>query len=106
MKSSFLIFIILTLSCLFSTVWGQSKEETDSLLQAYNTQADDTNKVFILHQLLDRYMYNDIEKAKGYALERLELAKKLNYDKGIANSLFTLGNYYYNIGHLDSAKIL
>lgn len=106
MKSSFLIFIILTFSCLFSTVWGQSKEVTDSLLQAYNTQANDTNKVHILHQLLDRYMYNDIEKAKGYALERLELAQKLNYDKGIASSFFTLGNYYYNIDHLDSSKIL
>ncbi|MEB2778634.1 tetratricopeptide repeat protein [Algoriphagus sp. D3-2-R+10] len=106
MKTNCRLFIMLALSCIFFTAWGQNNEETDSLLLAYKTQANDTNKVSTLHHLLDRYMYNDIEKAKAYALERLELSKKLNFEKGIANSFFTLGNYYYNINNLDSAKIL
>lgn len=106
MKLRHHFFIILSLCCQLSKIQGQNLQEKDSLLHAYQTQPNDTNKVMLLHRLLDRYMYNDIEKAKGYALERLELAKELNYEKGIASSFYTLGNYYYNVDQLDSAKIL
>ncbi|WP_194778281.1 tetratricopeptide repeat protein [Pararhodonellum marinum] len=100
-------FFVLAMMLLLGFVCvGQDHSTVDSLMQAYQTLPDDTNKVHTLHRLLDGYMYNDVEKAKRFALERLALAKKLNFESGIANSYFTLGNYYYNINRLDSAKIL
>ena len=45
-----------------------------------------------------------MEKAKNYALERISLSKKLNFEDGLAGGYYHLGGYYKNIYNRDSAR--
>lgn len=88
----------------FLTV-SQNNKRIDSLKQAYSTQLNDSIKVKTISALYNAFLYKDIEIAKKYAQEELALSKEINFEKGIASSLYHLGVYYNNIDKIDSAKI-
>ena len=67
-----------------SPIYGQNPQQADSLEQVYQTQREDSSKAETLNLLFNAYVYNDIEKAKGYALEQLALSRQIDYRKGIA----------------------
>lgn len=84
--------------------FSQKNKKTDSLLQVYSSQPEDTLKVSIIASLYNLYLYQDHKLAKQYADEELKLSKKLNYKDGIGTSLYHLGVYYNNLDKIDSAK--
>lgn len=92
--------------CLFLATASnaQPQKKLDSLLNSYKIQPNDTVKVNTLLYLFNNYLYNNPKEAKKYALEKLALSKKLNYQKGIAKSYYLLGVWHYNLNNLDSAK--
>ncbi|MBC7865015.1 MAG: tetratricopeptide repeat protein, partial [Bacteroidia bacterium] len=58
----------------------------------------------ILFNIGNNYLSaNDIDSAKKYLDEALEIANKLNYLKGIAQSYVTLGQLYFKTGFNDKA---
>lgn len=81
---------------------GQSNQKADSLQRVYQTQQEDSSKVETLNLLFNAYLYNDIEKAKRYALEQLALSRRINYKKGVAQGNNNLGVYFNNTVNLDS----
>lgn len=83
---------------------GQSNQKSDSLQRVYQTQKEDSSKAETLNLLFNEYLYNDIEKAKRYALEQLTLSRRINYRKGVAQGNNNLGVYFNNTVDLDSCR--
>lgn len=79
-------------------------KEHDSLLKIYHTIPNDTAKASLLGKLHLSVLYSDIELAKKYALEQLQLSTKLNYVKRVAFANYNIGGYYKNVGQKDSAR--
>ncbi|PRX55514.1 tetratricopeptide repeat protein [Flagellimonas meridianipacifica] len=103
MKTSFhfpLFFVLF----FFLGLQAQQNQKLDSLLKIYHALPDDTTKVNILADLHLATIYNDVEKAKGFALERIALSKKLNFEYGLAGGYYHLGGYFKNTYHRDSAR--
>ena len=88
----------------FTLVQAQENQKLDSLLKLYEQLPDDTLKVNVLGKLYFEMRYSDMAHSVEYAQKQLGLAKKLNYDNGLANGYGHIGNYYLNIGQGDSAK--
>lgn len=83
---------------------SQNEKKIDSLLKIYNSLPDSIEKVNTISALYNTYLYKDVDVAKKYADGELALSKKINFEKGIANSLYHIGVYYNNIDEIDSAK--
>ena len=97
------ILLLLLLICT-GLIHAQSQMDIDSLLNVYQTQKLDTNKVRTLNQVVNYYMYRDRVKAKEFAMEELELAEQLDYTSGIALANYQIGIVYNNLDLIDSAK--
>ena len=95
-----LIFILLVNQYLFS----QSKLNIDSLLTVYKNQTLDTIKIRTVNHIINYYMYRSKAETKKYALEQLNMSKKIDYKSGLALANYHLGNLYHNKSQLDSAK--
>jgi signal transduction histidine kinase len=80
------------------------KKQIDSLTRLISTEKIDSNKIKLTNELAWVY-YQDkqSEKAQKIAFENIERAKKLNWNKGIANSYETLADFYYNSSQFDSS---
>jgi two-component system sensor histidine kinase UhpB len=68
--------------------------------KALQTQKEDTNKVNLLTRVSDAYSFNYPDTALVYAQQAIDLAEKINFERGILNanrslirSLTTLGNF-------------
>ncbi len=61
------------------------------------TVKEDTSKVNLLNKLFGEYEFDDEEKAKEYLRKALELSRKIDYQKGLADS-------YTNLGFLEQDK--
>ncbi|HUZ59919.1 MAG TPA: ATP-binding protein [Hanamia sp.] len=91
----FLVLLIAVNSVLI--VFGQSR---DTLLQRLATAKEDTNKVNLLNAISFRYAWSDADTSIMYAQHAVDLAQKINMEKGIADAQLnmcaaftTLGNY-------------
>lgn len=84
-------------------MYAQSKNEIDSLEKLLNKSIHDTLKLQILTDLNWAYINSDLEKAKIFAIKEIDIAKKINNDKWIAQGYNDLGISYYRLGLLDSA---
>ncbi len=64
-----------------------------------------TDSVFnmALSGMANYYKFNDFDSAFYYGYKALNLAQKINFTKGEANSLFELGVAYGNLGNLTKA---
>ena len=88
------ILISLTTSNLLAKLTGQ--EKIDSLSAELPNAKQDTNYVKLLKDLSFALYGTNPDKGIEYGLLALELAKKLEWNKGIADSYNSLGVNYYN----------
>jgi tetratricopeptide (TPR) repeat protein len=63
----------------------------------------DTNQVKIIYRIADAYKSIDVDAAKQYSDQGLELAKKINWPKGIAAFYDIQGSLYNNNGSYEKA---
>ena len=101
MKRLFFCLYLIQIPCLLTS---QNNKKIDSLLNSFNSLPDGIEKVNTISALYNTYLYKDIDVAKKYADDELTLSKKINFEKGIATSLYHLGVYYNNLDEVDSAK--
>jgi tetratricopeptide (TPR) repeat protein len=86
MKNLFLILL------LFVSVFGFSqKTQSDSLKQLVNTLPDNEKKADVLNELAWAVLFNNSDEGLSYIDRALELSKKLNYKKGLAQAYNELG---------------
>ncbi|MEZ2414827.1 tetratricopeptide repeat protein [Muriicola sp. E247] len=96
------LFILLLFPLL---LFSQNNIKADSLLNIYNSLPDNADKVYILDRLHYATLYNDVELAKKYAFDMLDLATKLNETEEIGYANFNIGTSFRQVGQKDSAII-
>jgi len=87
--------IIISLIALNYSCLAQKQAELDSLLLLLKS-ATDTNKVLVLGELCWQYRGINTNEALRYGKQGIELAKKLNFERGEANILNKMGIVYRN----------
>lgn len=75
----------------------------DSLLNYLKLAADDTNKVKCLGDLFFEYEFEDVEKARAFALQAIDISKKITFEKGVASGYTYLGYLADDNGNYDDA---
>lgn len=75
-----------------------SQSQIDSLITELTKAKDDTNKVKLLLNLGNEVGYTDLNKALKYALEGLELSRKINYEYGKGVMSYLTGITYMDMG--------
>jgi tetratricopeptide (TPR) repeat protein len=78
--------------------------EIDSLKNLLRTTPENLTRINVLENLSYAYLSSSADSALKYAMDGLQLAKKINHRKGEAICLDALGNVYFHIG--DHAKAL
>lgn len=102
-ESGLILKFIKTLTALFiSTFVGfsYSGNKIDSLLITLKKCQSDTEKVNLMCKISSTYYFTASDslsqkKMFDYANEALEISKKINYSKGLANAYYHLANAYY-----------
>ena len=80
------------------------QNKIDSLKNLILTDKEDSNKVIHLYKLSDNYRnFGTLDTSLIFGKEALQLAKKLNYKRGIANCCNNLGNVLYKQGNYSEA---
>lgn len=102
-----LLLIVFLSSYFFSPflLLSQNREQAkvELLKERLKSATDDTNKVSLLYSISFEYKTIDPELGIKYGYESLELAKKLNWQEGIAKSYNSIGSNLYSIGELGDA---
>ncbi|MEM7510851.1 MAG: ATP-binding protein [Bacteroidota bacterium] len=70
----------------------------DSLMRTLELPQHDTSRILTLHKLSETFLSNDIDRAIGYSLEALELAK--NFPEYLTESQLLMGRGYLYNGEL------
>lgn len=96
MKKLHLIIFLLLLFISFEV--QAQKSPIDSLLKVVSVAKSDTNKVYTLISLGREYFNEDPLMGIKYATDAKVLSQKLNFKKGLALSLKTIGIGYYRKG--------
>jgi len=89
------LFVFIQLTVAFS----QTTALVDSLTKELAKAKEDTNKVHLLKELGNNVGYYDLSGALKYALDGLELSKKLNFKTGIGNLAYLTGITYMDLGN-------
>lgn len=77
-----IFFLLLTVQ---TNLVAQNTKLVDSLKKALKLKKeDDSLKIRILTRLHEKLMFSNPEEARGYALQELEISKRINYEYGIA----------------------
>jgi two-component system, NarL family, sensor histidine kinase UhpB len=76
----------------------------DRLLKVIQTSATDTNKANALYDLGFSYVNSSPDSVLFYGTQALELSKKINYQKGIANADYALGAGNFRKGDIKKAE--
>jgi serine phosphatase RsbU (regulator of sigma subunit)/lipopolysaccharide biosynthesis regulator YciM len=96
MRSQLLIFFLILLTC-SGLLRSQDLKRIDSLKKIIPLYSDkDTVKVDLLSDLAFQVSYLNLDSGIIIAQQALTLSKKLNYAKGAADALNTLGTIYYD----------
>ena len=98
MKHVFLLLLI----C-FSIQSVAQDFETDSLKALLQTSKEDTNKVWLLDALSERYSWTFADTAVMYAREELQLSQKLKFKKGEAYAMLDMGGAFTTLGNYPLA---
>lgn len=95
-QTSLLLLVLFGIQ--INTVFGQSDtpSKIDSLKKIIEIATHDTTKVNALNTLAKQILYSEPQKAYEYANKALALAQEAKWEKGIARSCHTLGNYHYS----------
>lgn len=95
-KNAIFCFVILFLSL---QGISQKRNQADSVVVLLKTAEDDTNKVNLLNDLSwELINTGDYISANIRAVEALELSEKINFSKGLLQSLNTIGIIYWYQG--------
>jgi len=98
-----ILFIILfILGCLSS--FTQTKEELDNLKNELFLALPDTNKVNILNQLSNKTHNLDYQQSLDYAIQALDLADFLGFEKGKMEAYTNVAYGYHLLGKTVLAK--
>ncbi|MEI7587323.1 tetratricopeptide repeat protein [Runella sp.] len=85
-------------------IWCFSQaERLDSMKQILTVQAG-SDRLYTLLNLSYQYYEYDIQAAYNYATEALSLAQKLKNRAGEVHALSLIGEYYYNVNDLNTAR--
>jgi signal transduction histidine kinase len=94
------MFFILSVLLFFLVKTNAQFYNIDSLKQRLNYAREDTNKLFLLLRISHSYTWSYADTSIIYAQQALDLAQKLNYERGLvwaqgqmSSALTTLGNY-------------
>jgi class 3 adenylate cyclase/Tfp pilus assembly protein PilF len=107
MKNFFFCSIGLLLFITSSFVLSQSDRASriDTLLSELSKSKNDTNRVELLGTISFEYSYVNPNLGLDYGKRGVELAKKIAWDKGLANALNSIGSNYSSLyKHLESVK--
>lgn len=97
-------YLIITSFLLFYYNSFGQKRKIDSLQKIINTSINDTLKIKLTNSLAWKYFVNkEYLKAKQLVLENIEVAKKQNWQQGLAYSYETIGDFYSEQKQQDSA---
>lgn len=84
-----------------STALSQS---VDSLKSALN-QTKDTGEVYTLIHISEVLINSKLQESSVYAKKALDLAQKIDFEKGQILSLNLVGNYHQRQGSYDTAMV-
>jgi len=99
--------IILALFLAFYSLGYAQTSKIDSLLGFLNSHTvADTIRINALIDLVRSYQKVDLEEGKNIAEEAESLSLEIDYPLGLANSLYNLSFYYWNIGKNDTSIML
>jgi signal transduction histidine kinase len=96
--------VLIIVSMLLGQLAAGQTRYTDSLITKL-TSSEGLQKVDLLNQLAYEFLSKDNEKAMGYCERALALAKKLNYEKGIAQACTYRGVYEYLSGQFSDGRL-
>lgn len=99
------LIISLFFSCLISSQNTEDKNQkiVDSLLSVVETYDDNYEKIKILTSTAGRMRYSPITRR---LIDRaIQISEKQQTDKLLANSYYSLGNYFFFNSQVDSAEI-
>jgi tetratricopeptide (TPR) repeat protein len=85
------------------SVWSQ-QSTVDSLKRVFKATKVDTAKVNIYNHLAFEFKESNVDSASYYALKAESLAKKIDYNYGVANSAINQGNVNIISGNYADAK--
>ena len=96
-------FIIIFRPSAFAKMEGKALE--DSLLKELPKQKEDTNKVKLFLSLHSCYIYSNVDEAIKYNKMALTHAGQLNWDKGKARAMLSLGwDYWKKMDYTTAMK--
>lgn len=98
-KTFFQIIFFLGLS----TYSFNSSAQLDSLKNELRTCKSDTSRVNLLNEISYYTLYKDAEVGKELAIDALELATKIDFERGIMRSYGQLGNAFNTMNKYDEA---
>ncbi|NLT51197.1 MAG: tetratricopeptide repeat protein [Ignavibacteria bacterium] len=100
-KSSF--YILFYFLSVFSFIYPQNGDKNISLLKTkLSSAANDSEKISVLKEITEYYVYYDLDSAFIYAKEAYNLSKKTNYKK--AEITYTLGIVYSYYNELSRSQ--
>lgn len=73
---------------------AQEAKDIDTLLLQLKNINKDIERVDILNEIADRYLYVDAERIFDFATEALNLSQEIGYKKGLATAYNNLGIFY------------
>lgn len=98
------LFFLISMIGLKATLLAQSNKQLDSLQEAYNYHQEDSSKVNTAAIIFEELFKSNPATALTFATEGFTLAKKINYNRGMATSEFQIGTYYKLLRRNDSAE--
>lgn len=81
------------------------KAKIDSLLNQISTNKNDSLRTRAIKYVADEYFFTDVDKALEYSYKGLSLAKKLKWNRAIANFYASIGRAYSDRSNYDSCMV-
>ncbi|MEP7321762.1 MAG: tetratricopeptide repeat protein [Saprospiraceae bacterium] len=98
----FKIFIVVvTISILYTTIVFSQSKKTDSLIFALEHSKEDSAKVNNLNALAKEFRNTNTDTSLYFANKALELATKLNFDMGVADSKLRISALFASQGKFN-----
>lgn len=84
-------------------LYAQDKRIIDSLKNELNSTISDIHRVDVLNQFGWELSYNDLNEGLTYCRQAEDLARKINYKEGLAQSYNNQGTIYTDLGDYPKA---
>ncbi|HET6993286.1 MAG TPA: tetratricopeptide repeat protein, partial [Bacteroidia bacterium] len=81
----------------------QRQQKIDSLLGVLKTEINDTTKATVYNKLANLYRSSDAVQHKYYAIKAIELSRKTNFPRGLADGYNMYGMAFENEGRYETA---